>query len=104
MVAFESLLSGISARHRAKLQVRDFDSFKDTIRDLHSRGKGVIVVTGHLGNWELVAKYSADATEETFYALAKPSKASFMTAFLDRVRGAMNIKFFGQTRKLSSAI
>lgn len=53
-------------------------------------GKGFIVVTGHLGTWELVAKYGAMASGTVFHALAKPSKSPAFTRLLDGLRGSMN--------------
>ncbi len=98
-VAVESLTCGVSARHRNKLQVVGFSALKEKMLSLKAEGKGLIVVTGHMGNWELVAKYAADAVGESFYALAKPAKSEAVTQFLEQTRHAMGIKVLWTNKK-----
>lgn len=88
IVALEAVR--VMGQDRDELNILGYDSFKESINRLRSHNKGVIVITGHLGCWELVARYSARATDSMFNALAKPSKNAAVTSFLDRSRARMN--------------
>ena len=53
--------------------------------ELVARGKGVIFVTGHLGNWELIARRIAKAGIPN-YAIAKRGDDARLMAFIERWR------------------
>ncbi len=67
-----------------------------------AQGKGVLVITGHIGSWELVARYGADAAHKNFFALAKPPKVSWALPLLTRLRlsGKTKILWTGSARIL----
>ena len=52
--------------------------------------RGLIIVTAHIGSWEFVARYAAQASGKRFNALAKPSKLPEMTFVLNKLRDRMN--------------
>ncbi len=62
------------------------DEARVEMQRLTRQGKGLVVVTAHIGSWEMVAGAVADLTGRTFVALAKPSKLPEFTAFLDSMR------------------
>lgn len=64
-----------------------YEEAKTEINRLLSADKGVIVVTAHLGSWEMNAKMTAQASGKTFHALAKPSKLPEFTKVLENLRG-----------------
>lgn len=72
------------------IQISGLDELSARTRELLLAGKGLIVVTGHLGNWEFVARYTARASGRRFHALAKPSKLPELTGILDAMRHRMN--------------
>ncbi len=51
--------------------------------------KGHIIITAHLGSWELCALYGQKAATRPFHVLAKASRWPEVTAFLDRLRRRM---------------
>lgn len=74
------------------IKVVGFDQYKGLVDKARRHNRGVIVFTGHIGSWELVARYGAMATGQTFNALAKPSKYRFFTQFLEDLRPKMQTK------------
>ena len=62
-------------------------------------GKGHLIITGHLGSWELVGHTAANACERPFYALAKPSRIAGVTAFLNHLREKMGTEVLWTGRK-----
>ena len=67
----ESGLETLVACHLAgksePIEILGFEELRDTILANKSR-HGLVVVTGHMGSWEFVAKYSALAADEIFNA------------------------------------
>ncbi len=53
-------------------------------------GKGVILVTAHFGNWELLGAYVASLGYATHY-LAKPQSNRLVDQYLTRTRGKQNV-------------
>lgn len=49
-------------------------------------GRGHVMVTGHLGNWELLALAYSKAVRSTLYGLGKKSRNAAVTAFLEDLR------------------
>lgn len=58
--------------------------------DVESNGK--IMITGHLGAWELIGYLASSKAKKSFYALAKPAKISIFTKVLNKIRERMGIK------------
>lgn len=71
-------------------QIEGLAELGQVVQELTRSGRGLIVVTAHLGSWEFVARYTAQASAQVFYALAKPSKLPEMTLLMDRLRARMN--------------
>ena len=94
----ESLVSAHLAQNDP-INISGFSELQKTVQGLKEKGKGIIVVTGHMGSWEFVAKYCSKAADEPFYALAKPSKAPAVTAYMDESRGKMNTKVLWTDKK-----
>lgn len=81
------------------LELQGFASLSPEINRLLSFGKGLIVVTAHLGSWEMNAIASARASGKTFYALAKPSKLPEFTSVLEQLRGRGQTEVLWTDRK-----
>lgn len=58
---------------------------RDTIRGAMQAGRGVVAVTGHIGNWELLAQTFAHAGIAA-HTFAKPLYDPRLTAWVDRER------------------
>jgi KDO2-lipid IV(A) lauroyltransferase len=87
-VLMETLRANLSEKD--PVQVEGLEELARATQDLMAAGKGLIIVTGHLGNWEFVARYTARASGRRFNALAKPSKLPELTKILDDLRARMN--------------
>jgi len=89
---FESL--GMSAVELAQLRKLDavLEDYvrlpEEAARVLHRirRGRGVVMVTGHLGNWELLFRRCLRAGFDA-YAVGKESHDPRFTALMERIRG-----------------
>jgi Kdo2-lipid IVA lauroyltransferase/acyltransferase len=53
---------------------------------------GVVMITAHLGSWEMAAREARRALGRPFHALAKPSKSKWLTPILNQVREKMGVK------------
>ena len=80
----ESLISCRASLGRDPVSVLGLDELSQTISELKKAEKGIIVITGHLGMWEFVINYCAVAADETFHALAKPSKSEAVAQYMAR--------------------
>lgn len=72
------------------LKLEGLDDLKRKLEAPLLAKKGIIIVTAHCGSWELVAHAVAAASQETFYALAKPSKSRAFTEVLGQLRQRMS--------------
>lgn len=81
------------------VQVAGMETLQLRMKELSATNKGVIVITGHMGSWELVGHYCAVACGQRFHALAKPSSVPGVSAVLERMRGRMNIDVLWTNRK-----
>ena len=73
--------------HPGEIEFEGMTEYTEMVKGILVRGKGVIVITGHIGSWELVAYATARAAGEMFTALAKPSKVPAVTKIMDNNRG-----------------
>ena len=95
----ESLISCRASETKDPVNVSGLPELRQTIAELKKGEKGIVVITGHLGMWELVAKYCAQAAGETFNAVAKPSKSPAVTKYMDETRNKMNTNVLWTDRK-----
>ncbi len=61
------------------------------VRDALARGRGCIILTGHIGNWELAGAYLA-ATGFPLAAVVKPPSNPYMARHTERVRERLGIE------------
>ncbi len=57
-----------------KFKVDGLKELEENFKKVQST-TGQLVITGHIGSWDLVGYYSALASQKPFYALAKPTTA-----------------------------
>ncbi|MEM6706457.1 MAG: lysophospholipid acyltransferase family protein [Acidobacteriota bacterium] len=75
------------------------ERLRQLLRGAEEQGRGQIVITAHLGSWELVGHTSAVACQKPFHALAKPSRIAGVTSFLEEMRERMGAKVLWTGRK-----
>jgi lauroyl/myristoyl acyltransferase len=75
-----------------EIQLEGIDELRQIIRQAEDEGRGFVVITGHLGNWEFVGHAAAIASSGPFYALAKPSGSQWVTLLLDAARHFLGIR------------
>lgn len=82
---------------RVELSPRD----EALIRAAHAEGKGVILVTGHIGAWELFARRIA-ALGLPSGTVAKEAQDPRLTALLQRARQSANVRVFWRGSPMSA--
>lgn len=97
-VSFMETVSSI-LNPRSRLEIRNFSALEQRMQQLLTKGQGVIVITGHIGSWELICRAVTEASGQTFYALAKPSKSPAFSQFLENLRSNMQTKVLWTDRK-----
>ena len=83
----------------ALLQVAGFEALQTRVGAAEAADKGVILVTAHLGSWELCAFYGRRAVAKRFHVLAKPARSAAATAALSEIRRAMGVDVLWTDRK-----
>ncbi len=100
LVDFFSLLHVPSAKLR---KLVDFGNFPQTLDNLLAHGKGVVVVSAHMGNWELGAAAVAHAGYKlNAVALAHPNKR--LNDLYQRQRAARGIRAISTGRAARECI
>ena len=74
------------------ITVAGFDDMQRRFQENLQKGKGLIIITAHMGSWEIAAYYCSLASDGKFSALAKPSKLEAATRLLDAYRLRMKTK------------
>ncbi len=81
------------------IEVSGLDALKDHVSAAEAAGRGHLLVTAHLGSWELCAYYGQKAGAKQFHVLAKPSRSRAVTALLERMRVKMGTKVLWTDKK-----
>ena len=68
------------------IEVTGVDELRELVRLAEARGKAHILITAHLGAWELAAYFAGCAGTKTLSVLAKPSRYQAVTQKLDKLR------------------
>lgn len=68
-----------------------------------AKGKGVIVLTGHIGNWELVGAASSDKAF-TFSAIGKEMKSDAGNAFVKLIRDDNGVRTIARSKSLKQIL
>lgn len=91
-------LQGIFRPHR--VAVAGFSEFANTMRQQIESSSGQILITAHLGSWELLGMNCRLAQEKTFHVLAKPARTKFLTSVLTQIRHQMGTPVFWTDKKM----
>lgn len=69
-----------------RVQVEGVQAFLDAVGKSESSGSGHVVITAHLGSWELAGHFCAVGAKSPIYVLAKPNKKKWINPILDELR------------------
>jgi len=81
------------------LRISGFDEFQKCLAEHTSDSHGLIVITGHIGNWEICGRYCVKALPSAFHVLAKPSTNIAFKYFLERLRNRVGARVFWTDKK-----
>ena len=84
---------------KQKIKLEDLHNFDSAL----SKGKGVVVLTAHLGNWELGGVVLAQLGYP-FWAVALPHKNKKVNAFFDAQRNSKGVKVIAMGKAVRSCI
>ncbi len=56
------------------------------------KDSGIVLISAHVGSWELLGREVSKALARPFYGLAKPSKSKWLTPILNEIREKMGAK------------
>lgn len=95
---FSTLETLKAATDPEAVTIVDEEATIDAMRQSLAAGVGLIVVTGHMGSWELIGRTSVRAIG-SFHALAKPASAPAVTRALETLRGRFGINVLWANRQ-----
>ena len=81
------------------LKITGFDEFQSCLASHAGGPQGLVVITGHMGSWEICARYCVKALPTAFHVLAKPSKNIAFKMFLERLRNKVGASVFWTDKK-----
>lgn len=81
------------------IAVEGFAEFETLMTKARAQGKGAILITAHLGSWELLARYCARASGHTFYGLAKSTDHPGLMRFLVWMRQRLELAILWVEKK-----
>jgi Kdo2-lipid IVA lauroyltransferase/acyltransferase len=89
-MTFESLRAAATDGREVFPLIRGGGEVLRTLRDFQAKGRGVLVLSGHIGNWESAAAYVATHGLPVT-AVWKPQANPYIAAYLDRLRVRLGI-------------
>ncbi len=96
---FATLETLMSVYRPELLTVEGTGELREKMTNLESHSKGQIVITAHIGSWELCGRFCAQAANRDLFALAKPSKSKEVTKLLDDMRAKMGMNILWTDQK-----
>lgn len=72
--------------------MRGFDDLRRLMTEVEGHGRGQVLVTGHLGAWELLAQSTVRGSEAPVCAVAKPSRSTAASLFVERMRARSGVR------------
>lgn len=75
-----------------------------TITDLLKRGKGLIILTGHFGNWELCALSVSVIVPERYTIVVQKQRNPYVNDFMSRMRSRFGSKLVVMERALRESL
>ena len=69
-----------------------FDDLQRVMAEAEACGRGQVLVTAHLGAWELLAQSTVRAAASPVCAVAKPSRSAATSAFVEGMRARAGVR------------
>jgi len=80
-------MEAIRAIHRPELvKVEGLWAMREVFQRTEAEGRGTLLVTAHLGSWEMIEIFVPPCLENRFYELAKPTRVRAFTKLLEKLR------------------
>lgn len=75
-------------KNATKEQILNHTKFsgKELLDEVASRGRGMIMLSAHFGNWELLALSSGLFYEKTYNIIVKPQSNKFLDKYINQIR------------------
>jgi KDO2-lipid IV(A) lauroyltransferase len=99
MTALESIRFAFMPQARVDALLRVDPAAYDEFRALHAHGRGVLLVTGHVGNFEIMGRWLAGRGHELL-ALAREAADPGTTELMIRMRARMGIRVVTRGQRL----
>ncbi len=99
VAALETVRISFDQRRLDIAAMEGFDGFRGLIAEAEDRGRGQVLVTGHLGAWELLAQSTVLAASRPVAAVAKPSRAASASLFFEQMRARAGVRVIWSGRK-----
>jgi len=77
---------------RKSVKIDGLEELSAKIRPSQSYDQGLVVITAHLGAWELAGHFCAVASGQTLVVLAKPNKQKWLNPLLAELRARLQMK------------
>lgn len=81
------------------INLEGLDELRAVITKAYEANKGIIIITGHVGSWELAGHFTSRASIKPIYALAKPAKSKLLMKMLEVIRLRMGPKILWTSSK-----
>lgn len=82
-----------------RLKLHGLEDLHRLVARAEQGGRGLLIVTAHLGSWELVCRAVSVVSNRTFHVLGKPSEHPAVTEFLAELRAQAGTRpLFGGRR------
>ena len=92
VAALETVRISFDQRRIEVSSMAGFDDLRELMTEVEGHGRGQVLVTGHLGAWELLAQSTVRASPSPVCAVAKPSRARAASAFVERMRARAGVR------------
>lgn len=104
-----TLAEVLAMKYLSDDEIKDYVHYDnaDLIKRMHNRGKGVILLSGHFGNWEFLAYSAGLVTKFPITVIVKPQKNRFADVILNeyRIRGGNKvISMYNAAREIVNSL